>query len=356
MAFVPALASISGGLNPDAMLCAVAAALFYCLARAFRRGLTERLAIAIGLLTAVGLLTKLNFLGLIPGVALAAALLGRRLWAARGRRAALRALVPLCAIAAAPPCVYALVNVLSHHHTLGIGSGVIAVSAQRSLLGELSYIWQLYLPRLPGMHVDFADISPLRNLWFHGLVGEYGFEDTFLPGWADTVALLALAPVIALAAREALARRHALPVRTAELSVYLVVAAGLLLLIRSQLLPVLPHRSRRLSRAPLPAAPAADLRGPARARDSRRRAPLGSLRGRPARGPADRPRPLQPAPGDRPLLRLGVERRSRRSGRERPAARMKNKLWLLDDCWVSAFWANPPRLQAPGPPRARADE
>ena len=46
---------MSGAVNPDSMLYAVTAALFYLLARAFRRGLTRTQAIALGALTAVGL-------------------------------------------------------------------------------------------------------------------------------------------------------------------------------------------------------------------------------------------------------------------------------------------------------------
>ena len=228
VAFMPALGFISGAVNPEAMLCAVSAALFYCLARGFRRGLTLRLALAIGVLIAVGFLTKLNFLGLAPGMALGVVLLARR--AARGgeARVALRTALAALAVAASPVCVYALVNLLSHHQTLGIGSGVLATTAHRSFMGELSYVWQLYLPRLPGMRVDFADVSPLRYLWFDGAVGEYGFEDTFFPRWVDGLALIAVLGILALLARELLARGAALRGRAGELAVYLTVIVGLL--------------------------------------------------------------------------------------------------------------------------------
>jgi len=43
-AFVPLFGFVSGGVNPDALLFAVGAALFACVARAFRRGLTTRRA------------------------------------------------------------------------------------------------------------------------------------------------------------------------------------------------------------------------------------------------------------------------------------------------------------------------
>lgn len=231
-AFMPALASISGAVNPDAMLCAVSAAIFSCFARGFRRGLTPRLAAAIGVLSAVGLLTKLNFLGLMPGVAVGLVLLAGRTSRALGPRAAARAAAPALAIAVLPACVYVLANLLSHHRALGIAGGVFAVTVgHRSIPGELSYIWQLYLPRLPGMHVDFADISPLRDLWFNGLVGDYGFEDTFFPRWVDNLALIPVLAIAALALREVFLHRPALIRRVGELVTYLALTVGLLILI-----------------------------------------------------------------------------------------------------------------------------
>ena len=78
VALFPLLGFMSGAVNPDAMLYAVSAALFFVLARAFRLGLTPGRAAAIGAVIAVGVLTKLNFIGLLPGAALALAILTRR--------------------------------------------------------------------------------------------------------------------------------------------------------------------------------------------------------------------------------------------------------------------------------------
>jgi 4-amino-4-deoxy-L-arabinose transferase-like glycosyltransferase len=233
VALFPMLGFISGAVNPDAMLGAVSAAIFYCLARAFLRGLTPRLAIVIGVLTAVGFLTKLNFIGLAPGIVLGLVLLARRSSRTLGTRTAMRALGGALVIAASPVVVYALVNQLSHHHTLGIVSGEapVTTASGHSIFGEISYIWQLYLPRLPGMHVDFADISPLRNLWFNGLVGEYGFEDTYLPRWADNIGIVAAIALVALCVRELVNRWPAMRRRATELVVYLAIALGLLVLI-----------------------------------------------------------------------------------------------------------------------------
>lgn len=232
VALLPLLGFISGAVNPDSMLCAVSAAIFYCVARAFRRGLTPGLGIVIGTLTATGLLTKLNFLGLAPGIVLGLVLLAKRASHLVGARTAARTLASALVIASSPVWVYAVVNVLSHHQPLGITSSVVTFTAShRSLLGEVSYIWQLYLPRLPGMHVDFADISPIRELWFNGLVGQYGFEDTFFPRWVDNIAAITVFAIVVLATRELFTHRHALQRRVGELGVYLTMALGLLILI-----------------------------------------------------------------------------------------------------------------------------
>ncbi len=232
VAFMPALGFISGAVNPESMLCAVSAAIFYCFARAFRRVLTPRLAIMIGALTAVGFLTKLNFLGLVPGIVLGLVLLAKRASQTLGSRTAFRALASALVIAAGPVYVYMFINLLSHHRALGLAGSVLAVLvSHHSIFGELSYIWQLYLPRLPGMHIDFADISPIRDLWFKGLVGEYGFQDTVFPRWVDSVALIPAVGIVALSAREVCVHRSALRRRVVEFGVYFTMAVGLMTLI-----------------------------------------------------------------------------------------------------------------------------
>lgn len=86
VALTPMLGFVSGGVNPDALLFALSAALFLCVARAWRRGATMRLALAIGTLIAAGMLTKVNFYGLVPGTLLGFALAARRTTLAWDRR------------------------------------------------------------------------------------------------------------------------------------------------------------------------------------------------------------------------------------------------------------------------------
>jgi hypothetical protein len=232
VALAPMLGYMSGAVNPDSLLFAVSAAVFYCLARGFRRGLTPALAYTTGLLCAVGFLTKLNFAGLAPGIVLGLIVLSLRAAGALGRRAALGMLAGSLSLAASPVILYALVNLASSHPLLGIASTTLNLATRSgSVFHELSYIWQLYLPRLPGMKDYFPGLSMPRDLWFDKSVGFYGWLDTSFPAWVDNAALVPAAIVALLCVRALLVARAALRRRVAEIAVYGAVAVGLLALI-----------------------------------------------------------------------------------------------------------------------------
>lgn len=237
------LGFMSGAINPDSGLAAVSAALFYCLARAFRRGLSPGLAVAIGVLTAVGFLTKLNFLGLLPGLALALVVLTRRAARSRGRRAAYRSLAWCAAIGASPVLLYALVNLFSNHPGLGLASvGLEQTGKQGSVLKEAGYIWQFYLPRLPGMANDFPGLSSSR-LWFDRSVGLYGWLDTTFPGWVYNAAVVPALAIAGLCASGLALSRTALRGRGWELATYAVMSVGLLALVGADSYLEFPGRS-----------------------------------------------------------------------------------------------------------------
>ena len=161
VALSPILGFASGAVNPDSMLFAISAAIFYCLARAFRRGLDRRLAMVIGALVATGLLTKPNFVGLIPGVILGLIVLTVR--AARSDRGtAIRSLAIALAIAASPVLVFVMANLISGRPGLGTASENLTFESGRTISGDISFIWQLYLPRLPGMTNYFPGVSTTR--------------------------------------------------------------------------------------------------------------------------------------------------------------------------------------------------
>jgi 4-amino-4-deoxy-L-arabinose transferase-like glycosyltransferase len=230
VALEPLLGFVSGTVNPDALLFAVSGAAFYCLARGFRRGLTRRLAIVLGAVTAVGFATKLNFLGLAPGVLLGLILLSVRAARDGSGRAAYLSLAIGLSIALSPVLLYVLLHVASGGHTLGIVSSGI-LDTHGSPFAEASYIWQLYLPRLPGMHDYFAGLQTTRQLWFDHIVGLYGWLDTPFPSWVENLALLPAAIVAGLCLRSLVIGRASLIARRTELLVYCVMVLGLMVLI-----------------------------------------------------------------------------------------------------------------------------
>lgn len=233
VAFEPLLGFASSTVDPDALLLTISAAVLYCLARAFRRGLTQRSAIVLGALIAAGLVTKLNFAGIAPGAAVGLILLTRREARSSGASAYYRLLAPALAIAVSPVVLYGLINILSHHPVFGLVSGGLASlgSAHSSISAELSYIWQYYLPRLPWMHDDFSGLSTVRQIWFRNTIGIYGWADTTFPEWVYNVALIPVALIVALCIRALVLSRAALRARAPELVTYLAMTLGLLLMI-----------------------------------------------------------------------------------------------------------------------------
>jgi 4-amino-4-deoxy-L-arabinose transferase-like glycosyltransferase len=230
VALTPLLGLMSGAVNPDAMLFAVSAATFYLLARGFRRGLTSPLAVAIGVAIALGLLTKLNFIGLLPGIVVAIVLLARRAARSAGL-AGYRSAAYALAIPGGLACLYIVINLFSNHAGLGQVSAGLNLTGRGSALSEISYLWQFYLPRLPGMTSYFPGISTTLQIWLERSTGLYGWLDTQFPPWVDTVALLAVGLLTVLGVRELVAVRGTLHRRAGEMAAYALMCGGLLILI-----------------------------------------------------------------------------------------------------------------------------
>jgi 4-amino-4-deoxy-L-arabinose transferase-like glycosyltransferase len=226
VAFQPLFAFISAGVNSDALLYPAAAAVFYLLARAFRRGLTPALATALGAALAVGLLTKFNALGLVPGALLALVAIAMRQEGALRLRA-LRLPALALAVAAAPALLELALNVsVWDRPAIGASASSFALrdDIRPTLGGALSYGWQFYLFPLPGMDAPLGGL-PLWEEWIHGFVGLFGWIDTV---WGEPVyraALVPLAAVAALAVRALVVERRAVRRRRLELLAYAVVAA-----------------------------------------------------------------------------------------------------------------------------------
>lgn len=229
VALVPLLGMMSGTVNPDSMLYAVTAAVFFCLARAFRRGLTRARALTLGAVLAVGLMTKLNFVGIVPGALLGLIVLSVRAARTLGR-AAYISLAGAIAVAFSPAAVYVGAHLATGAPAFGIVSDAVG-GMHGPLLSEASYIWQLYLPRLPGMRNDFQGLFTTTQFWFNGYVGLYGWLDTTFPGWVYEAALIPAALIAGLCLRSLIERAGALRARLPELAVYGLICVGLMSLV-----------------------------------------------------------------------------------------------------------------------------
>ena len=230
VALQPLFAFVSGSVNPDTMLFAVCAAVFLCMARAFRRGLTRRGAVTLGLVIAVGFVTKFDFIGFAAGVLVGLAVLAIREARSRGVGAVLPAALA-AGVGLLPVVLEGLRNVVSSHEALGTVSGNTSLLAPKALVHELSYIWQVYLPRLPGMPHYFIGLATYKDIWFDRFVGLYGWIDTTFPGWVDDLALVPATALALLCARELIARRDALRSRLPELGCYAAITLAVLMLV-----------------------------------------------------------------------------------------------------------------------------
>ncbi len=240
VAFQPMFAFTASGVTSDTVLYLASAGVFYTLALAFRRGLTVPRGLAIGAFSALGILSKMNMIGLAPGIAVGLAfLVGREV---RQRRwesfdGALAAL----AVVLVPLGAYMLLNSTVWDRGLYFGNGGVqgptgipvpgaTETASATLSDAFNYMWQFYLPRLPSMHSMFV-FYPLREIWFNGFIGEFGWLDTKFANWVYDLALVIAIGILVLAGRELYRVRGVIRSRLGELITYLTLIAGLLVLI-----------------------------------------------------------------------------------------------------------------------------
>jgi hypothetical protein len=229
VAFQPLFGFMSGGVNSDNLIYLTAAGTLWGVARMFRRGLTPASGALIGAFLGAGLVTKFTLLGFLPAAALALALGLWRAWSAR-RAGALRGAAWAVGLIAAPVLVYLALNHLVWKRgsvpAIGGVSSVSPTGQHFSFSGELSHIWQLFLPPLPTMHRQFSYL-PLAHTWLKGFVGRFGWLDYTFPGWVYNAALGVMLLVCALAVVELVRRRSALGGRLGELAVYVLALVGL---------------------------------------------------------------------------------------------------------------------------------
>ncbi len=231
-ALQPMLGYISGSINADALLFPTSAALLYCVARGFRRGLTPALAIAIGAAAAIGVLTKLTFVALLPAVAVA--LVGMALrQEPDSKLRALRLPGIAVGVALAPILLEALLSATAWDRDR-LGGPVTGATAFGSasgkgggLLDKLNYVWQFYLPRLPGTADTLPGQWSTRDGWAFSFVGQFGYTGAKPPGWILDPVLLAATAAIALSVRTLIQGWETLRARALEFAVYGLMVVGI---------------------------------------------------------------------------------------------------------------------------------
>jgi hypothetical protein len=202
VAYQPMYGFISGAVNNDVGLNAGAAALELLLIRMLRRGITVGSGALVGTLLLALPNIKGTGLSLYPVAALVFALV---LWRHHDR-ADLPGWIALAATAI-------LVGELSAHRLTGlhpsgaraapaIGSNASAVSdALHHIPSFLSYLWQVFLPRLPFMTQHFpSSVYPAFVIFVERGWAAFGWYDIFFRPWVYAVILVVMLLTIPIAA------------------------------------------------------------------------------------------------------------------------------------------------------------
>lgn len=234
-AFQPMFGFIAGGVNNDNLLFLVSACLFLFIARAFARGLNARSGALIGGAVAAGLLTKFQSIGLLPAVGLGLLILVART-SPTDRKETWKGLGMATAVAAGPVALYALLSIAVWDRNLIAGGPVLGTgvsagdSAASGASAVLSFMWQLFLPRAPGLSDQFVGV-PLQTIWLNGLIGKFGWLDYEFPDAVYTVGLFVCLAIVLAAGIALWQSRSAVRARAGELATYVAAVVGLCLLI-----------------------------------------------------------------------------------------------------------------------------
>jgi hypothetical protein len=198
VALQPLLTSVAGGVTPDIMLCALFAVGLVLSIRTANRGLARGRVAALVAVTVAAPLSQPRGLALaLPAVVA----LGIAWWRVSRPRVSMR----FRWLPAAVACV------------LVVSGGLLALRyAERSgptMSGTrafLSYLWQFYLPGLPGMAPPPFVGWTVRDVYIDRLYGTFGQLEITLPGAVTHAVALAGLALVAAAAVGAAVHRHVL--------------------------------------------------------------------------------------------------------------------------------------------------
>ena len=201
VAFEPMFAFMGGSVNNDMGVNAGSAVVLYLLIRGLRRGLTWRLGLALGAALAITPLLKGTGYALFP-IALFA-LVGM-LWR-RHRREHWVGAGALVALLTALTLVWRAVAASFDTGTFTTPGGTVPGEGLAPLTdptGYLSYVWQIFLPRLPFMAELWKQAWPFYDIYVVRGWGAFGWYQVLFPGFVYTgiVAALGLMVVLGIAA------------------------------------------------------------------------------------------------------------------------------------------------------------
>jgi 4-amino-4-deoxy-L-arabinose transferase-like glycosyltransferase len=228
IAFQPMFSFMSGAVNNDMGVNAGAAVLLYLLIRALRRGLTPVLGVGIGAMLVLTPLLKGTGLALYPAALLALALIVVRHHGRKALPGAAAALAPVAGGFIACTLAWDLILPLFEPAGEPRLAGTAAVSAVGAdIPGALSYLWQVFLPRLPFMSDGFVQHWPAFNIYAIRGWGAFGWYALTFPKWVYVPIALTMLAAAGLAGvallRHRAAARHLAP----ELLVLVVAIGGL---------------------------------------------------------------------------------------------------------------------------------
>lgn len=199
VAFQPMFAFIGGSVNNDMGVNAGAAVALYLLIRGLRRGLSWRLGLAIGVAVAVTPLLKGTGYALFPIAALA---LAGMLW--RGRRRLRPLLIGAAAAVAALVAVTLAWGEVAATFDTGTfttpGGGVPGegLAPLTNPTGYISYVWQIFLPKLPFMTELWKQPWPFYDIYVERGWGAFGWYQVLFPQPVYWVVVAALAAMVVL--------------------------------------------------------------------------------------------------------------------------------------------------------------
>lgn len=194
VALLPQLAYMSTVINPDTLVTTLWAAFMWLAVRLTRgRGGTGTFA-AMVLVVAASALTHGRGLALLVPAAGAIALTLRR-W----RPPLVKTLALLAGTAVVVGAAIAAGFAITHGSTGGSYGGEATVAAHGfTLRGFASYVWQFYLPKLPGMNAPPVPGYGFDDVYVRTFFGTFGSLEVQFPGWVYTV--LHIASVAGIAA------------------------------------------------------------------------------------------------------------------------------------------------------------